>query len=51
MYVCMYVCVAELRGWRGHATVAQVSVDALEESITSLEELVQSVDIAAMNKI
>jgi hypothetical protein len=31
--------------------VAQVSVDALEESITSLEELVQSVDIAAMNKI
>jgi translation elongation factor EF-1beta len=31
--------------------VAQVSVDALEENITNLEELVQSVDIAAMNKI
>ena len=29
----------------------QVSVDALEEKITNLEDLVQSVDVAAMNKI
>lgn len=29
----------------------KVSVDALEEKITNLEDLVQSVDVAAMNKI
>jgi translation elongation factor EF-1beta len=29
----------------------QVSIDLLEEKITDLEDLVQSVDIAAMNKI
>jgi hypothetical protein len=29
----------------------QVSIDLLEEKITALEDLVQSVDIAAMNKI
>ena len=29
----------------------QVSIDLLEEKIIDLEDLVQSVDIAAMNKI
>ena len=29
----------------------QVSIDLLEETITNLEDLVQSVDVAAMNKI
>jgi translation elongation factor EF-1beta len=50
---CVHVCVRAREEERVVCDEKdmQVSVDALEEKITALEDLVQSVDVAAMNKI